>query len=1073
MAPVIDCPSCGTPNAPDARFCNSCGQSLIARVATQERRVVTALFADLARSTSLGERLDPEVVRGMVGRFFEVARIAIERYGGTVEKFSGDAVMAVFGLPLAHEDDPERAVRTAIAIRDATALLAADTQARHGVALQARIGIESGEVVVGDPFGGATMATGDAMNVAARLEQQADPGEIVIGGVVWDQVRDLVAAEPLGDVALLGREETLAAWRVKSIAGEVGRPRGVPGLEAPLTGRDEELALLLDAARRAKQARKATLFTILGVPGVGKSRLVREATSRLAQGGWSVVRGRCLPYGEGITYWPVAEMLRDLAGIAPNTSPDDARTALARISPDSETADQLATALGSGSASQAGTAATDRDVRGAFRRLVEHLATHAPQVLVFDDIHWAEPPLLDLIEYLAQWTRDAPLLVVCPARSELLDLRPAWGAGHLESSRIQLEPLTEEESRALLSALLTVDDLPAALHQRVLDRAEGNPLFVEEVVRLLIEEGLVERKSGRWHARAGAADVRVPDSVEALIRARLDTLPARERSILQAASVVGRVFQQSAVAALITAGDGGPIEGHLDDAVLRDLITEERSPDHEPTFRFKHVLIRDVAYGTLPKAHRAELHGQVAAWLRDWAAARIDEFVEIEAYHLEQAAVLHRELDGRSDPTVSQRAMTALAVSGDKALARDDARAGLAFAERALALDPEPGEQRLELEAMKVEALRRLGEWRAVGDLARKVELDAQALARPDIEGRAILAKAADMWLRLDSADERGAMHELERARQLLAAAGDDFYLCSVLNWLGQGGFWEGDLGAAETFWQQALDVARSNGWPSQEAHGLRRLARLRRETGDIDGARQLLLDARLRAERSGSRLVQAAIEGSRGNLIQLTESLDDAEEIIRAVTSTFEEFGSRDLIHGALVSLGQIEMMRDRPREALAMFRRSLGPVVEHAGYLAETQRYIAQALLDLGEVTEAIGIAEQAYRQTAADDQTTIATSSMVLGLARAAEGRFDEAEQLTRAALATMESTDYNPWEQQLALAEFLLRQGRTADGQEMLTKATASASRYGPHSPLIEFVQRRGARAAAAGAAEPNA
>ena len=555
---MIDCPRCGTPNAEGSRFCNSCGNSLVAHVGIHERRVVTALFADLARSTGMGERLDPEVTRRLVGDFFELARREVEARGGTVEKFSGDAVMAVFGIPQAHEDDPERAVRAAMAIRDGLVGLSAAAEAQHGMELRARIGIESGEVVVGDPFGGATMATGDAMNLAARLEQQAQPDEVVIGEVAWEQVRDLVEAQAMGKLELRGHETPIEGWRVTTISTEVGRPRGVPGLEAPLTGRNEELALLLNAADRARQENKAVLVTILGVPGVGKSRLVRETTSRLKDAGWSVVKGRCLPYGDGITYWPLAEMVRALASIPLETEPGQARQRLRDISPDDDVADRLALALGltgvveasAGSAGSDQSGSGAKEIAYAFRRLVEHVSAQKPVVLVFDDIHWAEPPLLDLIEYVATWTRDAPLLILAPSRPELVDNRPGWGSGRMESNRINLQPLTEEESRALLGALLTVEDLPAELRQRVLDRAEGNPLFVEEVVRMLIEEGVVVSRDGHWYATQEAANVRVPDSVEALIRARLDTLPPPERVVLQAASVVGRVFQRSAVVAL-------------------------------------------------------------------------------------------------------------------------------------------------------------------------------------------------------------------------------------------------------------------------------------------------------------------------------------------------------------------------------------------------------------------------------------------------------------------------------------------------------------------------------------------
>ncbi len=1064
---VIDCSRCGTANDPEARFCGKCGASLVTRVGVHERRVVTALFADLVRSTTLGESLDPEVVRGMVGRFFELATAEIERFGGTVEKFSGDAVMAVFGIPLAHEDDPERAVRAAIAIRNGVAVIAQDTRERHGVELQARIGIESGEVVVGDPFGGATMATGDAMNVAARLEQAAEPTEIVIGPLCWEQVRGLVEAEPMGELSLRGHDAAVQGWRVQGIAAEVGRPRGLPGLEAPLTGRDEELNLLLESARRVEHERKAALFTILGVPGVGKSRLVREATSRLSADGWSVVKGRCLPYGEGITYWPVAEMLRSLAGIDSDTSAEDAEAALLSISPAADVAEPLATALGVRDASQIGTTATDRDVAYAFRQLVEHLGATRRQVLIFEDIHWAEPALLDLIEHLVTWTRDAPLLVICPSRPELQDTRPSWGAGRMESARIQLEPLTESESRSMLSAMLTMDDLPAALRQRVLDRAEGNPLFVEEVVRLLIEEGTVEHRDGHWHAAASAGDVRVPESIEALIRARLDTLPAKERVVLQAASVVGRVFQRSAVAAISSPTNGGGLQDQLDDAVLRDLITQEQSPDREPTFRFRHILIRDVAYGTLPKARRAELHRDVAAWLRAWAGPRIDEFVEIEAFHLEQAVTLKRELDGRADAVEVERAVAALLESGDRAMSREDEQTALGFAERALALDPGPDQKRLEVEWLRVDSLRVMGELGRVEELAIELEHEAERLSRTDIQGRAILARAQATWLRSESADLPGARVLLERARELLTEAGDDGYLSTVLATSAFSQFFEGHLRRSEQIWTQYTELARSNGWPSREAIGLIRRARMRREFADVVECRRLLTEAQDLAERGPSRVTRLAVQLSWGQLLMFESPAEEAELEIQAGAAAFEEIGERDgALLGAVTSLGRLELWRDRPAEALAYFRKTLrGPL--RTGDSPESHMHIARALLELGEVSEATRIIEEAHAATPANDPSTIASTSMVLGLAREATGDFAEAEDLLRKALAKMESTDFNTWEYNLSLAEFLLRRGRTEEGRQYLARSVASAAPYGPASPVLAYVERRGARAAAIG------
>ncbi len=388
----------------------------------------------------------------------------------------------------------------------------------------------------------------------------------------------------------------------------------------------------------------------------------------------------------------------------------------------------------------------------------------------------------------------------------------------MEASRISLEPLTEDESRTLLGALLTVEDLPAALRQRILDRAEGNPLFVEEVVRMLIEEGVVEQRGGHWFAKQEAVNVRVPDNIEALIRARLDTLPAAERVVLQAASVVGRVFQRSAVVALSPAEDvSSPLERHLEDAVLRDLITEERSPD-ERTFRFRHILIRDVAYNTLPKARRAELHLAVAAWLRAWAGGRMDEFVEIEAYHLEQAVRLRGEVGAHIEPAQRQAAVEALAGSARKALARDDARAVRTFVERGLSLEPTGGEARLELEWLLIDALSRTGEWLRAGDLAAALEPKAAAAGRVELEGRALMTRALAIWIDPQSADRERAIDMLQRAPDLLAGAGDWWYLTMALEYLGYDGWWLGEFESARLGWQEMRDVAHAR----LVEHGLR-----------------------------------------------------------------------------------------------------------------------------------------------------------------------------------------------------------------------------------------------------------
>jgi tetratricopeptide (TPR) repeat protein len=777
-------------------------------------------------------------------------------------------------------------------------------------------------------------------------------------------------------------------------------------------------------------------------------------------------------------------MLRDLAELTSDTSADEARSRLAELSGDPEVAERLLLVLGIGAGGDGNASGVDREIAWGFQRLAERMALTRPLVLVFDDIHWAEPALLDLIEHLVTWVREAPLLVICPARPELLDRRPAWGSGRLEASRISLQPLGEEESRSLLAALLAVDGLPPELRQRVLERAEGNPLFVEEVVRMLIDEGIVEARDGRWVARHEAAHVRVPETVEALIRARLDTLPPAERAVIQAASVVGRVFQQSAVAAIAPTGELGAGEGrgageplatsqrgpvgsldhHLDEAILRDLITEERSPDRERTFRFRHVLIRDAAYATLPKARRAELHRGVAEWLAQRGSERPEELVEIHAYHLEQTALLRRELDGQLSPDDRAPAVGALSAAARKALERDDLRAARQFAQRALDLGPEAGEGRLELRSLLAHVLHLLEQHRAAADLGAEVEREAAAAGRADLQGRAILAQAGDLWVSLGTGDVKMALRELERARQLLTAAGDTGYLCQVLEWLGFSGWWSGDFDDSERWWTAELELAGEHGWPSRQADALLRLGMLTGQRGDVEGRRQALERAEVLAGQGNSKLMRAKVKTSRGAFLARSGSTADAERLLLEAERELDELGDVYSREAAFGSLGALAYRAGRFEDALRFQREQAVLVADHAGRLPEAERAIAISLLAMGQLEEAERHAEHAVEVVSEGDTGTVASTKAALGLVREAQGRTDEAERLLRDACAIIAQTDFNPWEDQLALAEFLLRAQRTAEGQEWLERALASARRYGPESELPAYVEQRGARAA---------
>ena len=606
----MKCPSCRAEVRAGARFCDSCGAQLTAGP-DEHRKVVTVVFCDVVGSTALGESTDAEVLRSLLSRYFAAMKGIVERHGGTVEKFVGDAVMAVFGVPLAHEDDALRACHAALEMRDAFPRLE----------VRGRIGINSGEVVAGTE---ERLAAGDALNVAARLQQAAAPNEALIGEATLELVRGRADVEPLEPLRAKGKAEPLRAFRLVSVL-----PVAQPGPESRFVGRGQELASIRLAWERARSEQRCELVTIVGEAGVGKSRLVAEALAGIEA---RSVHGRCLPYGEGITYWPVAEVVKQLG----------------RLPADPGAAESIRSLLGE---SDQGTSADE--ISWAFRRLAE---AAAPVVLVFDDIHWGEETFLDLVEQLALLSSGAALLVLCMARPELLDRKAEWPVA------LQLQPLPAADVHELIG-----EHVAAELRDRIAAAAGGNPLFVLEMLAMAEETHEVE----------------VPPTLRALLAARLDQLDAAERHVLERGAVEGEIFHRGAVQAL------APEEPHvlrrLAGLVGRGLIRPDTPQlPGEDAFRFRHLLVRDAAYDALPKATRAQLHERFADWLQDRGRNLVD-LDEIAGYHLEQAARYRRELGG-PDAGLAERAGERLAVAGRRALWRADNRAAAVLIERALEL---------------------------------------------------------------------------------------------------------------------------------------------------------------------------------------------------------------------------------------------------------------------------------------------------------------------------------------------------------------------------------------------------
>jgi class 3 adenylate cyclase len=625
---VITCGQCGRESPDDFVFCPGCGAALAPVSAREVRKVVTVLFCDLTGSTAIGERTDPEALRALMNRYYDTARGVLERHGGRVEKFVGDAVMAVFGIPVASEDDALRATRAAVELRDVV----------QELGLDARIGVNTGAVVAGE---GDTLVTGDAVNVAARLEQAAGAGEILLGDDSLRLVRDAVTTEPL-ELTLKGKTGPVPAHRLLQLdTSAVGVARS---LERPMVGRERERARLRSDFEDVVATTSCRLFSLIGPAGIGKSRLVADFLEHV-DGQATVARGRALSYGEGITYWPLVEMLVQL-GIEPSEA--------IRSSP-AET--QLAT-----------------------RALLEERAGERPLVLVIDDLHWAEEPMLDLVEHVVDWSRAAPILLLCVARPELLDVKAGWGGGKLNATSVLLEPLPDDEARLLADGLLTDVELDDDTRARILTTADGNPLFLEEMAAL---------------AREARGTVDVPPTIRALLQARLDALNDDERVVVERGAVEGQVFHRGAVTALAPATPVVDVPGQLLSLVRKEVVRPDRAViAGDDAFRFRHLLIRDTAYEALPKAVRAELHERFADWLQ--ANVELVEQDEIVGYHLEQAALYCAELDA-GDPAgaaVARRAAECLATAGRAASARGDLHATRNLLRRALALFQDRGDRR-------------------------------------------------------------------------------------------------------------------------------------------------------------------------------------------------------------------------------------------------------------------------------------------------------------------------------------------------------------------------------------------
>jgi len=686
----------------------------------EERKLATILFADITGSTSLGERLDPERMRRLLRTYFDTMSPVIEGWGGRLEKFIGDAIMATFGVPTAREDDPERALRAALEMLNRLNALNAGFQERHGVAMQIRIGINTGEVIAPVNPGEQMLVSGDAVNVAARLEQSAEPGTVVVGERTYLAARGLFEFEPQVALTLKGKGEPVLAHRLLGVAAEPA-PRGVPGLRGELVGRDRELRTLLDLLDGVMETERPHLVLLNGPAGIGKSRLVQEFVRAAADSheGLATLRGRCLPMGHGITYWALGEIMRQFGRISLDEPADAAeqklRTAVDGLIRDGHLPDDDRLHVVHALAMTAGLPIAENplehlppdavaaELARAWPAFLSAVARIGPTVVVLEDVHWAGDQLMDMVDRLLSRS-SGPLLLVATARPEFGDRARTLSGGREDVSTVSLRPLTDEQSAGLIENLLDFGKLPDELRSEILAKAEGNPFFVEEMLRRLIDEQVLVHDEDGWRTTGAVTSVTLPDSVHALLAARIDALPLAEKRVLQEASVIGRIFWQAPVERAAGNGAVAPALLALEQKGLV-LARPTTTIAGQTEYIFKHALVRDVAYASLPKARRARAHADVAAWIEQLAGARIDEFAELVAHHYQTAVVSEdSDLAWEDDPAgrdrVRSRAFQTLVAAGASARRRYAIAKAVEVHEAARDLAADPDERATALEEL-------------------------------------------------------------------------------------------------------------------------------------------------------------------------------------------------------------------------------------------------------------------------------------------------------------------------------------------------------------------------------------
>jgi class 3 adenylate cyclase/tetratricopeptide (TPR) repeat protein len=1019
-----------------------CGARLgAAEVVPEEvRKTVTVVFSDLKGSTPLAERLDTETLREVLNQYFNTMRAVLERHGGTVEKYIGDAIMAVFGLPRLHEDDAMRAVRAAAEMQEELVGLNAGFEEIYGLRLENRTGVNTGEVVAGDVSVGHRLVTGDTVNVAARLEQAAPTMEILLGEATYRLVKDAVDAEAVEPLQLKGKSELMQAYRLLSVGHhEEGVARR---LDAPMVGREDELAVLTGALARARETHSCRVVTVVAPAGTGKSRLLQEFVSRSDV---RAVRGRCLSYGEGLTFWPLAEIARAVAGIGNDDPSAEAQQKLSGLLGPAgrDVADRIAGAIGLSTATY-----PVEETFWAARRFLELLSDGRPLLVLIDDIHWAERTFLDLIRSVAATLTGVPIVLACSARPDLFDAHPDWGEESERHRVLVLQPLSEDESVEVAENLLGTTDLDSQVRTKIVEAAEGNPLFVEQMLSMLLDDGILERDDrGRWVLIRDVGAITIPPTIQALLSARLDRLGPIDRVVVERASVIGQVFFRGAVEDL----SPDEVRRHAGES-LRNLTHRELVQPYESSFagqeayRFMHILIREAAYHGLLKRTRADLHVRFIDWLERVAPDRVLEFEEIRGYHLEQAFFTLQQLTPNDEQVwqIGVRGSGYLSAAGRRALARGDIPAAANLLGRASTLLPPGHHERPRLRLDAAEALTEQGGFEEAGAMLHAAIEEAHELSDRVLEATAMIQELELLYTVDPEAVEptivAGVETHLAELEALEAHDGLARAWRLIMFVREMGLQWAESEAAA----QRTLDHARLAGNRLMVARAIPSLGycALSGPTPVPDAiarCRSLLEEVR------GDRKPEALLEAALSHLEAMRGNVEESRTLYRKSRAMLEELGWTFLAAQTSFDSGPVEMLAGDLATAEAELRRDYDALerMGETNYISTTAALLAEVLYRQGDLDGAEEFTRTSEELAAQDDVSSQFRWRGVRAKILASRGQASEGERLAREAVALIRASDdiNSQGDALIDLAEVLRLAGRPAEAAEAAREALA--------------------------------